>query len=137
MISSSSSVQGQQSQQTNSSDALGKVDMNDFLKLLVTQLQNQDPLNPMDDAQILQQVSQIKAIESNQRLSDTLTSMQLQQGLSTASALLQKNITGITGDGTQVTGTVDRVTMDNDGVNVCIGDKTISLKNISGVNNGN
>jgi flagellar basal-body rod modification protein FlgD len=107
--------------------------MNDFLKLLVTELQNQDPLSPMDDTQILQQVSQIKAIESNQRLSDTLTSMQTQQNLVAASTMLQKTITGLTDSGQTVTGQVDKVTVDSSGVKVCVGTNTISLTNISEV----
>ncbi len=107
--------------------------MNDFLKLLVTELQNQDPLSPMDDTQILQQVSQIKAIESNQRLSDTLTSMQTQQDLVAASTMLQKTITGLTDSGDKITGQVDKVTVGGSGVKVCIGANTISLTNISEV----
>jgi flagellar basal-body rod modification protein FlgD len=120
-----------QNQTSSSSDSLSNVNMNDFLKLLVTELQNQDPTAPMDNSAILEQVSQIKAIESNQRLSDTLTSMQTQQNLTAASALLQKTVTGLTDDGTSVTGVVDKVTMDSKSVKVCIGDNTISLTNIS------
>ena len=87
----------------------------------------------MDNSQILQQVSQIKAIESNQRLSDTLTSMQTQQDLVAASTLLQKTITGLTDSGKTVTGLVDKVSVDTSGVKVCVGTDTISLTNISEV----
>ena len=97
--------------------------MSDFLNLLVTELQNQDPMNPMDDSQILQEVSQIKEIESNQRLSDTLTSMQTQQNLVAASTLLQKTVTGLADSGSTITGQVDKVTVDSSGVKVCIGDQ--------------
>jgi flagellar basal-body rod modification protein FlgD len=134
MISSSSGVQGQQGQQSAASDAFEKVDLNDFLKIFVAEMQNQDPLSPMDNSEILQQVSQIKAIESNQRLSDTLSSMQLQQGLTTAGTLLQKTITGLTDDGERITGIVDKVTVDNKEIKVNIGDKVLSLKNIAEVN---
>ena len=34
-----------------------------FLKLLVTQMQNQDPLNPMDNAQVTSQMAQINTVE--------------------------------------------------------------------------
>jgi flagellar basal-body rod modification protein FlgD len=131
-ISSASSAASQQSQAA-STDALSSVSMNDFLNLLVTELQNQDPLNPMDDTQILQQVGQIKEIESNQRLSDTLTSMQTQQDLVAASTMLQKTITGLTDSGETVTGQVDKVTVDSSGVKVCVGTNNISLANISEV----
>ena len=38
---------------------LKTVDTNQFLTLMITELQNQDPLNPMDNTQMLQQISQI------------------------------------------------------------------------------
>jgi len=132
-ISSAASATNQQGQKATYADPLSDVSMNDFLKLLVTELQNQDPTSPMDNSQILQQVSQIKAIESNQRLSDTLTSMQTQQDLVAASTLLQKTITGLTDSGKTVTGLVDKVSVDTSGVKVCVGTDTISLTNISEV----
>jgi flagellar basal-body rod modification protein FlgD len=130
-ISSASSTTSTQG--STSADPLSDVSMSDFLKLLVTELQNQDPTSPMDNTEILQQVSQIKAIESDQRLSDTLTSMQTQQDLVAASTLLQKTITGLTDSGTKITGQVDKVTVDTSGVKVCVGTDTISLSNISEV----
>ena len=130
---SSTSSSSSSSSSTTYADPLQDVSMNDFLKLLVTELQNQDPTSPMDNTQILQQVSQIKAIESNQRLSDTLTSMQTQQNLVAASALLQKTVTGLDDKGSKISGTVDKVTVDSSGVKVCVGTSTLSLSNISEV----
>ena len=49
-----------------------------FLKLLVTQLKNQDPLNPLDNAQITSQLSQISTVSGIEKLNSTL------QGLSTS-----------------------------------------------------
>jgi|WetSurMetagenome_2_1015567.scaffolds.fasta_scaffold274481_1 flagellar basal-body rod modification protein FlgD len=131
---SSSSSSSSSSSTTTYADPLKSVSMNDFLKLLVTELQNQDPMSPMDNTQILQQVSQIKAIESNQRLSDTLTYMQTQQNLTTASTLLQKKVTGLDDNGKSISGVVDKVTVSSSsGVKVCIGTSTLSLSNISEV----
>ena len=129
----SSASSSSSSSSSTYADPLQDVSMNDFLKLLVTELQNQDPTSPMDNTQILQQVSQIKAIESNQRLSDTLTSMQTQQNLVAASALLQKTVTGLDDKGSKISGTVDKVTVDSSGVKVCVGTSTLSLSNISEV----
>jgi flagellar basal-body rod modification protein FlgD len=46
-----------------------------FLKLLVTQLQNQDPLNPMDNSQMTSQMAQISTVTGIEKLNTTLNSM--------------------------------------------------------------
>src|SRR6476660_4928388 len=60
-----------------------------FLKLLVTQLQNQDPLSPMDNAQLTSQIAQINTVSgiatlntSVQQLSSQFLQMQTLQGAS-------------------------------------------------------
>ncbi len=49
-----------------------------FLKLLVAQLNNQDPMNPMDNAQMTSQIAQINTVSGIQQLNDTITSMSAQ-----------------------------------------------------------
>lgn len=46
-----------------------------FLKLLTTQLQNQDPLNPMDNAQVTSQLAQISTVDGITQLNATLQSL--------------------------------------------------------------
>lgn len=46
-----------------------------FLKLLTTQLQNQDPLNPMDNAQMTSQLAQISTVDGITKLNSTLQNM--------------------------------------------------------------
>ena len=55
-------------------DAAGSSDR--FLKLLVAQMQNQDPLNPMDNAQVTSQMAQINTVNGIEKLNTTV------QGLS-------------------------------------------------------
>ena len=49
-----------------------------FLKLLVTQMQNQDPLNPMDNAQITSQMAQINTVSGLQTLNGTVQGLNAQ-----------------------------------------------------------
>jgi len=49
-----------------------------FLKMLTTQLQNQDPLNPMDNAQITSQMAQINTVSGIQTLNTTVQSLNTQ-----------------------------------------------------------
>ncbi len=60
-----------------------------FLKLLVTQMQNQDPLNPMDNAQVTSQMAQINTVTGIEKLNTTMgtmstsfAQMQMMQGVS-------------------------------------------------------
>ena len=67
----------------------GTASQDRFLKLLVAQLNNQDPMNPMDNAQMTSQMAQINTVTGIQQVNDTLksmatqfTSMQVLQGSS-------------------------------------------------------
>jgi len=54
----------------------------DFFKLLVTQLQTQDPMEPMSNSEIVQQISQIRDLEASTKLSSTLDNLaEMQQAL--------------------------------------------------------
>lgn len=57
----------------SSNSSLGK---EDFLKLLVTEMQNQDPLNPMDNTQSIAQLAQFSALEQMQNVSTATTTNQ-------------------------------------------------------------
>lgn len=62
-----------------------------FLKLLVTQMKNQDPLNPMDNAQVTSQLAQLSTVTGIDKLNATLQalsdSMSLGQSLSATSMI--------------------------------------------------
>src|SRR3954466_7581480 len=49
-----------------------------FLKLLVAQMQNQDPLNPMDNAQVTSQMAQINTVSGIDKLNTTVQGLQSQ-----------------------------------------------------------
>ena len=49
-----------------------------FLKLLVTQMQNQDPLNPMDNAQVTSQMAQISTVNGVESLNTTVQALNTQ-----------------------------------------------------------
>jgi flagellar basal-body rod modification protein FlgD len=60
-------------QSNNASDAAQSQDR--FLKLLVAQLNNQDPMNPLDNAQMTSQIAQINTVTGIQQLNDTVKGM--------------------------------------------------------------
>jgi len=55
---------------------------NQFLSLLVTQLQNQDPLNPMDNAEVTSQIAQLSTVNGINQLNSTLLSLSGQMDVS-------------------------------------------------------
>ena len=67
-------VSGASSSSTLAADDPGSAER--FLKLLVTQMQNQDPLNPLDNAQVTSQLAQINTVNGIEKLNSTV------QGLS-------------------------------------------------------
>lgn len=66
-----------------------------FLTLLVTQLKNQDPLNPMDNAEVTSQIAQLSTVNGIQQLNDTLLALSGQMDMSQslqAAGLIGKDI---------------------------------------------
>jgi flagellar basal-body rod modification protein FlgD len=132
MSTGSVSAVGQQtSQASDAYNAWGNVNLDDFIGLLITQMQNQDPLEPMKNEEILQQISQIREIESNARLTETLESVLLGQNVATASSLLGRTITGLNDSSQIVTGQVDRVSIAEGKPLLHVGEDTVALKNVS------
>jgi len=81
-----------------------------FLKLLVAQMQNQDPMNPLDNAQVTSQIAQINTVSGIEKLNTTVA------GLNTQLLQLQA-LQGATLVGRQVTVTGDRLSVaDGSGV---------------------
>ena len=115
---------------------LRDVDLDQFLQLLIAEMQNQDPLDPMDNSEILQQISQIREISATDQLSDTLQSVLTGQNLTTASSLIGKQITALTDDAQNITGIVDRVSVETGEddsqriLRVHVQEHRIELKNI-------
>lgn len=116
---------------------LGDVDLDQFLGLLITELQNQDPLNPMDNAQMLTQISQIREIGSTNKLTETLSTLAIGQELSMASSMIGKSVKALDNDAKDVDGVVDRVSVQTDSkdssirkVSVHIGGSIVDIKNI-------
>ena len=79
-----------------------------FLKLLVTQLQNQDPMNPVDNAQMTSQMAQISTVSGIEKLNNTvegLTSQFVQMQAMQGASLVGKEVI-LKGDKLSVSGGV-------------------------------
>lgn len=82
----------------------------DFIQMMVTQLQNQDPMEPAKNEQLLAQMSQIGQLQSQQSLQDSLKTLVLQNNLGSAGNLIGKYVAGIdAATGAEATGKVKTV----------------------------
>jgi flagellar basal-body rod modification protein FlgD len=113
---------------------LGK---DDFLKILVGQLQNMDPMSQSssDPSQTTQQMTQFSILEQLTNLSASQTAMATNDKQTQAMAMLGKTVDYTDGDGNVANGAVNKVDFASDGsIKLTIGDQTgIDPSAISGV----
>lgn len=117
-------------QKKSQDDALRDLDINQFLKLMITELQNQDPLNPTDNQAILEQMSTIKNIGATDKMTETLSAVLVGQTLSNAATLIGKEVDALSDDGKSVQGKVDSVSVVDGTPQLHVGDKKIRLENL-------
>lgn len=122
-----------------SSRGLKDIGSDDFMKILIKQMQFQDPFKPMDNEQMLAQMSQIRDMELSMTMTDTLRNLTDQQRFGGAAALIGKQVTGTVtganGEDTTIAGTVSGVRFENNGDPVLeLSDGTkLPLKKLTGV----
>lgn len=95
-----------------------KMSSEDFIKIIFTELSNQDPFQPNDSAALLEQLDSIRSIESDLKLTDQLQSLVFENQLASASNMIGKFIGGLTADNTRVAGYVVSVIRQGDNVNL-------------------
>jgi flagellar basal-body rod modification protein FlgD len=89
--------------------SINDLDLSTFLDLMITELQNQDPLNPLDNKDMLAQISQLREVGATDRLTETLDSVLLGQNIASATNLIGADISALSNSGENVEGNVRRV----------------------------
>jgi flagellar basal-body rod modification protein FlgD len=93
-------------------NVLGK---DDFLKLMVAQMKNQDPMNPADDKDNIAQMAQFSSLEQITNLANATQELADRLSLTQNVGLLGHTVTYKGADGTAVSGTVDGLDLAKDG----------------------
>ncbi len=96
-------------------NAFSELTSEEFVKIMFTELSNQDPLKPNDSTQMLEQLSSLRSIQSDIELGNKLESIVTQNQLSTAGSLIGKYVSGLTEGGNRVVGEVVAVARTSDG----------------------
>ncbi len=118
---------------TSTLSGSGSLDKNAFLKLLITQLQYQDPLQPTDDKEFIAQLAQFSSLEQATQLNSQVTSLGLMLSSSQALSLVGRNIEYTDAGGNTATGPVTGVSFSNGSAMLDVNDVTVSPANVSKV----
>ena len=113
---------------TKKSDGLGQTA---FLNLLITQLKNQDPLNPMKDTEFIAQLASFSSLEQMTSINTNIGNLLAQQNYTNASNMIGKQVT--TSD--NKSGVVSKVGIENGTVYLYLGTDKYTLSNITSVSN--
>ncbi|WP_312522599.1 flagellar hook assembly protein FlgD [Anaerospora sp.] len=105
---------------SKANDALGK---DDFLKMLVTQLRYQDPLQPMEDKEFIAQMAQFSSLEQMQNMNTAMITTQ-------ATNLIGKEIHWMNDQGKEQTGVVTAVTTYEGVSKLIVGDTSVGMDKV-------
>lgn len=105
----------------------------DFLKLLVVQLQNQDPTAPIGNEELLNQLSMMRSLQSNLELGEAVKSVSSGQSLSMAAGFIGKTVKGSLPDGKPVDGVVDSAFLADGEAYVKVGKESVALSSVTDV----
>ena len=108
---------------SKTNNELGK---DDFLQLLVTQLQHQDPLAPMEDKDFIAQMAQFTSLEQMKNMNNAVQITQ-------ATSYIGKQVTWADSQGIEQRGIVTAIRIVNSEPKVMIGSESLELKKIMSV----
>lgn len=109
----------------------GALAQDQFLQLLVAQLQNQDPLNPVSDKDFIAQLSQLSSLQSLQSMDANFGEVLRLQQLTSGTTLVGKTVTYAGEDGTEKSGTVSAVAVKDGKFQLTVGSDTVALENVT------
>jgi flagellar basal-body rod modification protein FlgD len=112
----------QNSAASNSSASDGStLDYDDFLQLMVAQLQNQDPLNPTDSTEYMSQIAQFSSVEQGINTNSKLDQLLANSNISQASTIVGHTLTSSDGS---ISGIIASVKIADTGLTAILDDGT-------------
>jgi flagellar basal-body rod modification protein FlgD len=117
---------------SNSASSSNTLDYDDFLQLMVAQMQNQDPLNPTDSTEYMSQIAQFSSVEQGINTNNKLDYLLFNSDVLQANTMVGQTITSADGS---VTGTIASVRIDSAGPTAILDDGT-EVPITTGVNIG-
>lgn len=119
---------------TTSSSSSGVLGQADFMKLLIAQMKNQNPLDPQSSTDFATQLAQFSSLNGINQLNQNFTNMLMLQGLSQGTNLIGKTVVyNKDTAGNTAKGTVSSVNVNNGAIQLVIGSANVSLSQIKTV----
>jgi flagellar hook assembly protein FlgD len=110
---STGAIGGTTAAATPANDAFASLTSGDFIKVMMSELSNQDPFQPQDSSKLLDQFSSLRNIESSLQLQQKLSDLVLQNQISSAGGMIGKLVQGLDANNNQVQGQVLAVQVKN------------------------
>ena len=104
-----------------------------FLELLVTQLQNQDPLNPITNEDFIAQLAQFSTLQGITDLNTSFGSMLKLQQLTQGASVLGRSATFTDSSGLLQTAQITALSISNGDIQFLAGDETIPIDRVQQV----
>ena len=117
-MSSIQAAAGVQSGGVGGASSFSSMDSEEFIKIIFTELQNQDPFEPNDSSALLEQLNSIRSIESDMELTNQLKAIVFQNQLSGAGNLIGRYVQGLSQEGNRVDGKVISVIRQGDAIGI-------------------
>lgn len=105
---------------TNASDPRNLANSDSFMKLLATQLANQDPLSPMENQEFVAQLAQFTSLEETQAMNKSMGELLSLQRLTQAGGLIGRQVEFLTPGGELESGRIDAVSLSGDDVSFSV-----------------
>jgi flagellar basal-body rod modification protein FlgD len=118
---------------TASTASLNGVNSDTFLKLLISQLENQDPDNPTDPTQFLSETADFEEVQQLSALSTDMTSLVGAQQSSAATSMLGQQVAGTDASGNPVSGIVTGVQLTSNGPILSVGNDSVPFSAVTAV----
>jgi flagellar basal-body rod modification protein FlgD len=109
------------------------LDQGDFLKLVVAQMTNQDPLKPQTDTEFISQMTTFTTLEQTKTMQGDIAQMKTQQEVLKGMSLMNREVVVNDGDAGNKMGVVTGLDMDGQNVKVVIGGKSYALSDVLAV----
>ena len=114
----------------NANGASNELDSSQFMQILLAQLTHQNPLEPMDNAEMMSQFSQLNSLQELRGINTSMETVSATSQTAYLSSLIGRTVKASRADGKIIEGVVEGVVTEVDNPQVLIGDERVDLINV-------